>query len=315
MIEVNELTKFYDEVKAVDKINFSIEQGEIVGLLGPNGAGKSTTLRMLTCYLTPTGGDALIGGKNVNDSANEIKKMIGYLPESAPLYADMVVYDYLGFIAKVQEVEKDKIEERIEYAVQKCGLEKVIHRNIRELSKGYRQRVGLGHAIVHDPEILVLDEPTSGLDPNQIVEIRSLIKELGKEKTVILSTHILSEVEASCDRAIIISSGKIVADNSIDELMRKKDETSSMTIKVKGAGKAEFENLLSSVEGVQQVKIEDSSKLLTARIISGNNTNLSEDIYSKLKATDWMLHEMKYETQTLESIFQQLTTTKEEQNV
>ena len=213
MISVKNLTKYYDDFQALKGISFEIKSGEIIGILGPNGAGKSTTLRILTSYLSPTSGDAIIDGKSILDKDIEIKKIIGYLPESAPLYNDMCVFDYLVYMADIQELDRNKLSERLNYVVEACSLKDVISKPIGELSKGYKQRVGLAGAIIHDPKILILDEPTNGLDPNQIVEIRELIKELGKEKTVLISTHILSEVEATCSRAIIINKGTIIADN------------------------------------------------------------------------------------------------------
>jgi ABC-2 type transport system ATP-binding protein len=202
-ISVRNLTKTYGVQKAVDDISFEVKTGEVVGFLGPNGAGKSTTMRIITCYQSATEGDVVLDGISVRDNPDEVKKKIGYLPENNPLYYEMAVIDYLKFTAEIQGVEKSEIENRIKEMVRTCGLEDEKHKKIQELSKGYKQRVGLAQAMIHNPEVLILDEPTSGLDPNQIVEIRNLIKELGKEKTVILSSHILSEVEATCDRILM----------------------------------------------------------------------------------------------------------------
>ena len=218
MITADGLTKFYGTQCAVDHIDLDIKKGEIVGLLGPNGAGKTTTLRMLTGYLRPSSGNIRIKDYNINDNPLEIKKLMGYLPESAPLYNEMLAYDYLKYVALIRNIEKDRIETRLKEVAGLCGINEVMHKPIDTLSKGYKQRVGLAHAMMDDPEILILDEPTSGLDPNQIVEIRDIIREIGKEKTVILSTHILSEAEATCDRIIIINRGRIAADQTIDEL-------------------------------------------------------------------------------------------------
>ncbi len=217
-IVVNNLTKKFGSQRAVDNISFEVKTGEILGFLGPNGAGKTTTMKILTCYMAPSDGDAKINNLSILESQDEIKKKIGYLPENNPLYFDMPVLDYLKFVADLQGVQKDKIQDRIAEMVYVCGLNVEKHKKIGELSKGFRQRVGLAQAMIHDPEILILDEPTTGLDPNQIVEIRKLIKELGKQKTVILSTHILPEVEATCDRILIINNGKIVADGTSDML-------------------------------------------------------------------------------------------------
>ena len=218
MIQVENLTKYYRDLCAVDQISLSIQKGEILGLLGPNGAGKTTTLRMLTGFLQPTAGNIHVKEYSIDEHPLEIKKILGYLPESAPLYHDMLVYDYLNFVADIRGIDKAHKLSRIRQLSDLCGINEVMHQPIDELSKGYKQRVGLAHAMMNDPEILVLDEPTSGLDPNQIVEIRQIIKQIGKEKTIIFSTHILSEAEATCDRVVIIDRGKIVADGSTESL-------------------------------------------------------------------------------------------------
>ena len=212
MIEVNNLSRLFGTFKAVDDISFSIPTGQIVGLLGPNGAGKSTTMRMITGFLKPTGGSIKIDGLDIEKDSVECKRKIGYMPESAPLYSEMIVEDYLKYVAQMQG--KDP-EEKAQKLCEECGLKEVMHKNISDLSRGYRQRVGLAHALMNDPEILILDEPTSGLDPNQIGDVRALIKEIGKTRTVIISTHILGEVEMICDRVIIISGGKLVADSAV----------------------------------------------------------------------------------------------------
>ncbi len=308
MISVRGLKKYYGDVRAVDGIDFDIKKGEIVGLLGPNGAGKTTTLRMLTGYLIPTDGDVDINGMNISDRISEIKKIIGYLPESAPLYFDMVVYDYLRFIAGIQEVPENRIDERIKYVTGKCGLLTVIDKKISELSKGFKQRVGLAHAIIHDPEILILDEPTSGLDPNQIVEIRELIKELGRQKTVILSTHILTEVEASCSRVIIINKGNIAADKETAALIADSGNSDIISIKVKTkAAKKSIESHL-AVNGVNKIEIGEGEKgIREVLVYSDPGSDLREKLYGKIKESDWILIEMKRERQTLENIFQELT--------
>ena len=219
-ILVENLTKVYGDQKAVDDISFEVQTGEVVGFLGPNGAGKSTTMKMITCYMAPTAGKISLEGLEVDKDPEEIKKKIGYLPENNPLYTDMGIIDYLEFCAEIQGLEKQGLSKRIHEMVDMCGLNQERYKKIGELSKGYSQRVGLAQAMIHDPEVLILDEPTTGLDPNQIVEIRKLIKELGKEKTVILSSHILSEVEATCDRILIINKGKIVADGTSGNLAK-----------------------------------------------------------------------------------------------
>ncbi|MGB8321082.1 MAG: ATP-binding cassette domain-containing protein, partial [Ignavibacteriaceae bacterium] len=220
-IAVENLTKSYGTQRAVDTISFQVHTGEILGFLGPNGAGKTTTMKILTCFMAPTEGDIKVGNLSIHDHQDEIKTKIGYLPENNPLYLDMPVLEYLSFTAELQGVPKSNIQDRIAEMVLVCGLNDEKHKKIGELSKGYRQRVGLAQAMIHDPEVLIFDEPTTGLDPNQIIEIRKLIRELGREKTVILSTHILPEVEAICDRILIINKGKIVADGTPETLRKQ----------------------------------------------------------------------------------------------
>lgn len=218
MIKIENLTKYYGDFCAVDHISFEIKKGEILGFLGPNGAGKTTTYRILTGYLQATSGTIQVKEYNIDDHQLEIKKLIGYLPESAPIYHDMLVYDYLHYVADIRGVAAAQKLPHIKNLAELCSLNDVMHKTIAELSKGYRQRVGIAHALMGDPEILVLDEPTSGLDPNQIVETREIIKRIGKEKTIIFSTHILSEALATCDRVVIINNGKLVADYTITEI-------------------------------------------------------------------------------------------------
>jgi ABC-2 type transport system ATP-binding protein len=218
MIKFDNLTKYYGNVCAVDNISFEVKKGEILGFLGPNGAGKTTTYRILTGYLQATSGTIKVKDYNIHEHQLEIKKLIGYLPESAPVYHDMLVYDYLNYIADIRGVPEDKKLSHIKSLADLCSLNEVMHKAVNELSKGYRQRVGIAHALMGDPEILVLDEPTVGLDPNQIVETRDIIKRIGKEKTIIFSTHILSEAVATCDRIVVINNGKLAADYTMDKL-------------------------------------------------------------------------------------------------
>ena len=220
-IVVDRLTKTYGDFLALDDISFEVQPGEIVGFLGPNGAGKSTTMKILTCFMAATEGTARVAGFDVHRDSAEVRKRVGYLPENVPLYDEMLVYDYLKFISEVRGVAQSEREARIDEVVERTGLEAVIHREISELSKGYRQRVGLAQAIIHHPDVLILDEPTTGLDPNQIIEIRDVIKEIGEEKTVIFSTHILQEIAAVCDRIVIINRGKLVADGTLEHLQQK----------------------------------------------------------------------------------------------
>lgn len=311
MISVKNLTKYYGDFQALKGISFEIKSGEIVGILGPNGAGKSTTLRILTCYFNPTSGDAIIDGKSILDEENNVKKIIGYLPESAPLYNDMCVFDYLVYMADIQELERSKLNERLHYVVNVCGLKEVISKPIGELSKGYKQRVGLAGAIIHDPKILILDEPTNGLDPNQIVEIRELIKELGKEKTVLVSTHILSEVEATCSRAIIINKGNIIADDTPENLslnFGNNDKSSTIKISIKTNDNIEsVKEKLLSVSDIYKVEIEDNFNNIKELTIYSNSEEPRDEIYRFIKSTDWIIYEMTRVKENLETVFHILT--------
>ena len=311
MISVKNLTKYYGDFQALKGISFEIKSGEIVGILGPNGAGKSTTLRILTCYFNPTSGDAIIDGKSILDEENNVKKIIGYLPESAPLYNDMCVFDYLVYMADIQELERSKLNERLHYVVNVCGLKEVISKPIGELSKGYKQRVGLAGAIIHDPKILILDEPTNGLDPNQIVEIRELIKELGKEKTVLVSTHILSEVEATCSRAIIINKGNIIADDTPENLslnFGNNDKSSTIKISIKTNDNIEsVKEKLLNVCDIYKVEIEDNFNNIKELTIYSNSEEPRDEIYRFIKSTDWIIYEMTRVKENLETVFHTLT--------
>ena len=308
MIHAENLTKHYGDVCAVDHINIDIKKGEILGLLGPNGAGKTTTLRMLTGFLKPSAGTIRVKNHEIEHQPIEIKKIIGYLPESAPLYHDMLTYDYLNYIADIRDLPQDSKSTRIRELGVLCGLNEVMHKPIGELSKGYRQRVGLAHAMLSDPEILILDEPTSGLDPNQIVEIRDIIKRIGKQKTIILSTHILSEAEAACDRIVIINEGKIVADGDIENLKRSAGDTTLIHLTFQQVESENVRNKLAATEGVDQVvRIEpvDNSLKVTLSVHSSRDTR--GDIYRAIKETDWVLLEFYQESQTLETVFRELT--------
>lgn len=309
MIQVENLTKYYNDLCAVDRINLNIEKGEITGLLGPNGAGKTTTLRMLTGYFLPTSGTIRVKGYSIDNNLLEIKKLIGYLPESAPLYYGMLVYDYLDYVAKIRGLDRDKRNSRIKELADLCGLSAIMHKTIGELSRGLKQRVGLAHAMMDDPEILVLDEPTSGLDPNQIIEIREIIRQIGKEKTVILSTHILSEAEATCDRIVIINKGKIIADGGTQTLKQSAGEKKFIHISLRNAQFQSVESELNPIEGVLGIEKLDQSKdgMLNIRLICQPNLDLRESIYNAIKKTDWILMEFRQETKSLETIFQELT--------
>jgi ABC-2 type transport system ATP-binding protein len=303
MITVQGITKQFGDITAVNNISFSIREGEITGLLGPNGAGKTTTLRMLTCYLKPDKGAISIGRYNVDDNPVEVRKIIGYLPESAPVYNDMLVYDYLNYIAEVRGTGQSKIAEMGSL----CGINEVMHMNIGELSKGYKQRVGLAQAMIHDPEILILDEPTSGLDPNQIIEIRNLIREIGKRKTIILSTHILPEVEATCDRVIIIDRGNIVADDRTENLKDKSEGEKQILISVSGADYPALSRELSKLAGVTGVAEVAGSEHVSARVTAGAAAEIRPDIFRMVSTNNWILYEMTQEHRSLERVFRELT--------
>ena len=308
MIHVENLTRYYDEVCAVDQINFDIQRGEILGLLGPNGAGKTTTLRMLTGFLRPTSGSIQVKDFQIDRQSLEIKKILGYLPESAPLYHDMLVFDYLNYIAGIRGIESGGRLPRIRELADLCGISEVMHKPISELSKGYKQRVGLAHAMMNDPEILILDEPTSGLDPNQIVEIRDIIKRIGREKTVILSTHILSEAEATCDRIVIISRGKIVADGNVQDLKQSAGDTNLINLTLRNATVESVKDRLSTLEGIRELtQAEKDDDLLQVKLAVSSSEDIRADIYRTIKQTDWVMLEFHQESLTLENIFRELT--------
>ena len=309
MIHVENLTKFYDSFCAVDQINIEINRGEILGLLGPNGAGKTTTLKMFTGYFKPSTGTIRVNDFDIEEHPLEIKQMIGYLPESSPFYKDMLVYDYLEYVSKIKGIKPSDRHPRLRYLADLCGLNHIMHKAIGELSKGLNQRVGLAHAMMNDPEILILDEPTQGLDPNQIVEIRHIIKKIGQEKTVIFSTHILTEAEATCDRIIIINRGKIVADGKTADLKQAADQKTTIQLSLSNAETDAVQNTLSDIEGVEKVEQigKTNDGVLTVKAYTSTPEDLREKIYKTIKATDWVILEFLQEAKTLETIFRDLT--------
>jgi len=299
-VKVNDISKFYGEQKALDNLSLQVDKGEVVGLLGPNGAGKSTLMKILTSFLTPTSGKASINGFDVQEDALKIKKLIGYLPEHNPLYHDMYVKEYLRFVFNMYKLNLP-VDKTVSNIIKLTGLDKESHKKIGALSKGYRQRVGLAQALIHDPEILILDEPTSGLDPNQIVDIRKIITDLGKEKTVILSTHIMQEVEAICDRVIIIDQGKIVADDSTANLSGL--STSNLQFRVEFKEDIPEKELRKIAHVSSVVKISEKSWLIEA---SGNK-DIREDIFKFAVIHNYNVLSLSRQELKIEDVFRRLT--------
>lgn len=312
MIEVSHVSRNFGDFRAVNDVSFSIPTGQIVGLLGPNGAGKTTTMRMITGFLAPSNGTITIDGINISENPVEAKKKIGYMPESAPLYGEMIVEDYLKYIA---EIYGKNPEEKIPTLCEECGLKEIMSKNISELSRGNRQRVALAHALMNDPEILILDEPTSGLDPNQVEGVRDIIREIGKTCTVIVSTHILSEVETLCSRAIIISGGKLVADSSIAELKDRFGHEVSVRLTIGGASFENVSSALSNVNGVDTVtkvsEFEHFGVPATEVLVSvKGDTEIRPAVCKKLVENNVDLYEMSIQKNSLEDVFHALTEAK-----
>jgi ABC-2 type transport system ATP-binding protein len=310
MIHVEQLTKYYDDFCAVDHIDLRIDKGEILGLLGPNGAGKTTTMRMLTGYFKPSSGSIRVKEFNIEENPLEIKKIMGYLPESAPLYHGMLVYDYLDYVAKIRGIEISQRNARIRELADLCDMGQIMHKTIGALSKGLKQRVGLAHALMSNPEILIFDEPTSGLDPNQIVEIREIIRRIGREKTIILSTHILSEAEATCDRIVIIDQGKIVADGTAESLKESGGKESRLHVSLVNARSDEAISKFKALHGVLKVSSSidtDNNGTLHLQLTCKAEDDQRAAVYQLIKETDWILLEFRQETKSLETIFRELT--------
>jgi ABC-2 type transport system ATP-binding protein len=307
MIEVQNITKRFGPITAVDGVSFEVQKGEVVGFLGPNGAGKTTTMRILTGFIPATDGTAKLAGFDVFENSLEVRKRVGYLPESAPLYLDMGVVEFLEYIASMRGIVPAKRKASLDKMIEVCGLSAVLKQEIGELSRGFRQRVGMAQAMIHDPEILIMDEPTSGLDPNQIIGIRALIKELGKEKTVILSTHILSEVEATCSRVIIIDRGKIVADGSLDEVTKRGKVGKVHHLRVRGDRPA-WETKLKSLAGVKSFNWkEEKGGLHRYEVFTEGDRGLGEELFRLAADSGMTLSELFQEKTTLENVFTQLT--------
>ena len=307
MIKVKNLTKRYVNINAVDNISFHVKENEIVGLLGPNGAGKTTTMRILTCFMPATAGSATVAGYDVFTDSLNVRQQIGYLPENVPLYLDMRVTEYLRFRAKLKNIPRRERRKKIEYCLEMTGITDVQNQIIGTLSKGYKQRVGLADTLVHDPKILILDEPTIGLDPNQIRQIRGVIKGLGQRHTVLLSTHILPEVEMICDRVMIINKGKIVAMDTPTNLMKQLKTGSNLVLEVKGDGE-KIKNSLSKVDSVKTVTYREKDDANEFYVNGTGDKDIREDVFNCIVKYNYILREMKRQTISLEEIFHQITT-------
>jgi ABC-2 type transport system ATP-binding protein len=312
MITVTELTKRYARHTAVDHISFEVQKGQIVGFLGPNGAGKTTTMRMLTCFLPPTSGQATVAGFDVLEQSMEVKKRIGYLPEAPPLYPEMRTAEYLSFVGQLKGLAGAELNKRVDYVLERCAIADVKDKLLGKLSKGYRQRVGLAQAIIHNPDVLILDEPTSGLDPKQINETRELIKSLAGDHTIILSTHILPEVEQTCQQVIIIAKGKVVATDSVSNLQNRARGAESLLVEVAGRNgdidSATVQKRLEKISGVSKVHFKDKKQNRSIfEVQSGKDSSIRGDLARAVVEAGWDLNELRPTAVSLEEIFLQLT--------
>lgn len=302
---VENLTKSFGMQKAISAVSFKARQGEVLGFLGPNGAGKTTTMKIMAGFLFPDCGEVYFGKDSIRKNPARIKQSTGYLSEHNPLYEEMNVVDFLTFIAKLHRIPRYKIDSRVVDILQLCGLEHEKHKNIRELSKGYRQRTGLAQALIHDPEVLILDEPTTGLDPNQIAEIRELIKRIGREKTVILSSHILAEIEATCDRVLIINKGKIVANGTSAELRSKSNAGKTLRVRIGSAGEEDVRQALGALPGIQKLNHPAGSPFFELQ--SDRETAIEQLIFDTCARNGWYIQELTPVETRLEDIFRQVT--------
>ena len=309
MITVENLTKSFGDVKAVDNLSFEVKPGEIVGLLGPNGAGKTTTMRLMTGFICPDSGSVTIGGVSMGDNPTEVQRYIGYLPENNPLYRDMLVGEILEFSFALKKIPRKYKKEALDFVVSAVSIGDVFYRPIGELSKGYRQRVGMAVAMIHQPQILILDEPTEGLDPNQRTDIRSLIKKLGQNRTIILSTHVLQEAQAVCDRLLIINKGRLVASGTPDELSRLANKSDAIVVELEGEGVIER---LKNLEGAASVDVESiGPNRYRARITGGGPSGIQPQISRLVKERGWVIWKLAQEEHKLEDIFHELTSSLE----
>ena len=308
MIKVENLSKNYGSVKAVKSISFDLKDGQVVGFLGANGAGKSTTLKIMTGYISPSSGNVFYGNRNIQDDTSEIQKDIGYLPELNPLYSEMIVHDYLKFVSEVRGIAENDFKNAFQKVVEECSLNAVAHRTIANCSKGYKQRIGLAGALIHDPKILILDEPVTGLDPNQIVEIRELIKKLGKEKIVLMSSHILQEIQATVDRIIIINEGSIVADGSSEELLNDSAKgKADLRLEVSNADENDIRDMKATIPSIDIKNISKEDSYTAINIEFSSNGDPREDIFKYAVDKNWVILEMVTSKQNLEDIFRKLT--------
>ena len=327
MIYANDLSKSFGSFRAIDKVNFEVRRGEVVGFLGPNGAGKSTTMRILTCFIAPSAGTARINGFDVFDNSLAVRESIGYLPQRAPLYLEMSVLEYLRFAADIRHLDDSTFKKRARNVVEVCGLAQVLGKEIRHLSHGYRQRVGLAQALIHDPPILILDEPTSDLDPNEKAEFLEYLKQIGQERTVLLSTHNLKEVETACARAIIVSRGRIVADGPLDEIRAKSGKLRYVvSVQEKGGdapyrgtgappNKHDVMSAIEKIKGISKVlELPTDESAHTFEIASDVDADLRPDLFRLMVDKGWVLLELHRDTQTLEDVFRQLTIGDERRN-
>ena len=307
MIKVKDLSKNYGPVEAVKSISFDLKDGEVIGFLGANGAGKTTTLKMMTGYLVPTEGSITVNGMDIIKDTHSIQEQIGYLPELNPLYSEMRVYDYLEFLAAIRDVRGSQFKESLARVVEQCGLRGVVHKNISDCSKGYKQRIGLAAAMIHDPKILILDEPVTGLDPNQIIEIRSLIRSLGKEKLVFMSSHILQEIQATVDRIIIINEGEVVANGTNEELMTSFMGNVLLTMEVKGAKVDSIKDIQATLPNVNLISTSKEKSIHTIQLEYEKNKDSREEIFNYAVKNKWSILKMTPKTTNLEDIFRNLT--------
>ena len=307
MIRIDNLSKNYGHVQAVKSISFSLADKEIVGFLGANGAGKSTTLKMMTGYLSPTAGNVFVNGNNIIEHSLEIQKQIGYLPELNPLYAEMKVYEYLKFHAEIRGIVGHNFKKALERVVVDCAMQGIVHRTIGHCSKGYKQRIGLAAAMIHDPKILILDEPVSGLDPNQIVEIRKLIKKLGKEKLVLMSSHILQEIQATVNRIIIIHNGEIVADGTSEELISDSKGMTQLHLEIQDADENSIQEMKAMIPGITVISFHKMNASVQVTLEYNNTSDPRKNVFDYAVSNGWTLMEMSASKRNLEDIFRHLT--------